>query len=81
MSIEGIISSDMLTDMGIPPGNVKITVHDKGIRLKNDYNKAVMDIHSTQLMDFIIHQLPGHLTHPKFRKNIPEITRTRRIFD
>lgn len=47
---KGIISSESPTDIGIPPGNVKITVHDKGIRLENDNNKAVMDIHNAQLV-------------------------------
>ena len=47
---KGIISSESLTDIGIPPGNVKIAVHDKGIRLKNNNNKAVVDIHKAQLV-------------------------------
>ena len=47
---KGIISSESPTDIGIPPGKVKITIHDKGIRLKNDNNEAVMDIHHALLV-------------------------------
>ena len=51
---KGTISSDSPTEIGIPSGNVKITVHDRGIRLKNVNNKAVMDIHNAQLVSLNI---------------------------
>ena len=49
---KGTISSESPTDIGIPPGKVIITIHDHGIRLKNNDNKAVKDIHNAQLIGF-----------------------------
>jgi hypothetical protein len=46
---KGIISSEHSSGLGIPPGNVKIAIHDKGIRLEDEENKAVLDIHNAQL--------------------------------
>ena len=48
--LKGIIGRETYTDIKIPPGKVNIIVHDKGIRLKNHDNKAVMEIHNAQII-------------------------------